>query len=336
MTARLRIGVIGTGFGRRVVAPVFAATEGCEVVDVVSSRDAHAVLALCARRDLDLVSVHSPPFLHAEHVEEARETGRAVLCDKPFGRSLVDATRMVDVAAAAPELPALVNFEFRCDPVRIALRDVVHDGRIGEIRHVSWFQWSSGSRVPLRPFGWLFDRARGGGWIGAWGSHTVDFLRVLLGDVTGTRAQLRTDLPLRPDASGMEHECTAEDGFLAWLTFASGATAAVDSTFAAPRTLGARIAVQGTEGLVEQAGGRLTVRPVDGGEAGGGEEVVEVPGTEGDPHLVPMQRWAVTVRDVLRTGVVPAGVPTFADGLACVKVLDALRADGRPRGEGAR
>ena len=35
----MRIAVVGGGFGRRVVAPVFAATDGCEVVDVVSARD---------------------------------------------------------------------------------------------------------------------------------------------------------------------------------------------------------------------------------------------------------------------------------------------------------
>jgi predicted dehydrogenase len=39
MTSALRIGVIGTGFGARVVAPVFASTDGCDVVDVVSARD---------------------------------------------------------------------------------------------------------------------------------------------------------------------------------------------------------------------------------------------------------------------------------------------------------
>ena len=33
----VRIGVIGTGIGARVVAPVFAATEGCDVVDVVGA-----------------------------------------------------------------------------------------------------------------------------------------------------------------------------------------------------------------------------------------------------------------------------------------------------------
>jgi predicted dehydrogenase len=99
MTSPVRVGVIGTGFGARVVAPVFAATEGCDVVDVVSARDAKAVAELC-RRDLDLVSVHSPPFLHAEHVRAAIDAGHHVLCDKPFGVRR-RAAEMLDLAGAA-------------------------------------------------------------------------------------------------------------------------------------------------------------------------------------------------------------------------------------------
>ena len=45
--ANLRVGVIGTGFGARVVAPVFRETDGCEVVEVVTPRDDGAVDA-CA------------------------------------------------------------------------------------------------------------------------------------------------------------------------------------------------------------------------------------------------------------------------------------------------
>ena len=74
----MRVGVVGTGFGARVVAPVFAATPGCEVVDVVSARDEFAVAALCGQGDVDLVSVHSPPFLHVAHVRRALKSGHAV------------------------------------------------------------------------------------------------------------------------------------------------------------------------------------------------------------------------------------------------------------------
>jgi predicted dehydrogenase len=50
----------------------------------VSPRDAAAVAKLCARGDVDLVSVHSPPFLHLDHVRRAIDGSHAVLCDKPF------------------------------------------------------------------------------------------------------------------------------------------------------------------------------------------------------------------------------------------------------------
>ena len=71
----MRVGVIGQGFGERVVAPALEATDGCEVVEVVSPERRRRWRALCARNDLDLVSVHSPPFLHLEHVRLAIEVG---------------------------------------------------------------------------------------------------------------------------------------------------------------------------------------------------------------------------------------------------------------------
>jgi predicted dehydrogenase len=115
------VGVIGLGFGAKVVAPAFAKTDGCEVVDVVSPRDEAAVAKLCARGDVDLVSVHSPPFLHAHHVRLATQAGHAVLCDKPFGRGAAEAAEMCDLARAAG-VPGFLNFENRYDAARLRLR----------------------------------------------------------------------------------------------------------------------------------------------------------------------------------------------------------------------
>jgi hypothetical protein len=39
-----------------------------------------------------------------------------------------------------------------------------------------------------------------------------------------------------------------------------------------------------------------------------------------------MRRWATVVRDAVLRGGVEPGTPTFADGLACAGVMDALRA----------
>ena len=158
-TAELRALIIGTGFGANVVAGVYR--ELGMTVEVVSPRDADAVRA-AVRRPADFVSIHSPPFLHAEHVALALAEGRDVICDKPFGRSATQARAMLDAAQTAGVLH-FVNFEFRHDPARAALRALLHGGAIGALRHIHWFACNAGSRQPLRPHGWLFDRDLAGG-----------------------------------------------------------------------------------------------------------------------------------------------------------------------------
>lgn len=317
----VRIGVIGRGFGARVVAPVFSETDGCDVVDVVSPRDEAAVRALCARSDVDLVAVHSPPFLHAEHVGLAVASGHAVLCDKPFGRNAGDAERMVRAAHGAG-IVGLLNFEFRHHPAREQLRALVTDGAVGPVEHVQWTAFSAGSRAPLRRFGWLYDAELGGGWIGAWGSHVLDFLRWTFGDLVEASAQPRTTITERPDRDGRMHPCTAEDGFTATLRTAGGVTITIDTTFSSPVNVPSRVSVIGRNGVLEMVGDhRITLRTEDSLH-----EAFELDHGGGDPHLLPMRRWAEVVRDAVLGGVVPAGEPTFADGLACAEVMDRLRA----------
>jgi len=313
----VRVGVIGTGFGGRVVAGAFEA-NGCDVTDVVTARDRAAVAALC-RSELDLVSVHSPPFLHGEHVAMAIDAGRAVLCDKPFGRSLGEAETMARQAKEAGVVN-LVNFEFRHQPARQAMCQLVSSGAIGGPEHLAYTAYNSGSRVPLRAWGWLFDRSLGGGWIGAFGSHAVDLIRWLLGDVRDAGAVTWTTVTERPHREGTMMRCDAENGFTGWARLESGATATVDTSFAAGVTSPARIVVTGSEGSVENVGDvKLVLR-----RPGETPRHLEFERPAGDGHHQAMVSWAGEVRDAVADGDLAA--PSFADGVACMRVMERWRA----------
>ena len=211
----MRVVVVGTGFGARIVAPAFDATDGCEVVEVVSPRDDDAIATAIARSDVDLVSVHSPPFLHAAHVRAVLGSGKAVLVRQAVrarrrrsgragegrGRRRRDRARATSSSGSIRCGGCSASW---CAPTRSAT-----------IEHVLWTHLSAGSRVPLRRYGWLFDRARGGGWIGAWGSHAIDTIRWCFGEVTSVEARSRIDVAERPDDHGELHDCTAEDGLSA-------------------------------------------------------------------------------------------------------------------------
>jgi predicted dehydrogenase len=312
----LRVGVVGAGFGARVVAPVFRQI-GCDVVDVVSARDDAAVAALC-RSDLDLVAVHSPPFLHADHVRLALQAGHSVLCDKPFGRSADEAATLAAEASSAGVIH-LVNFEFRHQPARRRMHELIGTGGIGRPEHLHYSAFTAGSRVPLRPYGWLFERALGGGWIGAFGSHAIDTMRWLMGDVQAAGARSWVTIPERPDPSGVLRSCSAEDAFSAWVEFESGATASLDTSFTASVSLPPRITVTGSEGVIENtADVRLVLQRSDGAR-----EQFDFDAPTGDPHEVAMTAWAKEIWRSVREGT--QVTPSFDDGVACARVMDQLR-----------
>jgi len=320
----VRVGVIGRGFGARVVAPVFASTDGCEVVDVVSPRDEAAVAALCARPDVDLISVHSPPFLHLDNVRLAIEAGHAVLCDKPFGRNVEEAVEMCQLADAAGVVN-LVNFEFRWSPTRQQIRDLMHDGTLGRIDHVQWNGFNSGWRLPLRAYDWIFDGELGGGWVRSYGSHIIDFARWALGEIVETTGLVRTTITERPDADGHLRRVTAEDGFTATLRTEHGSTMVIDTSYVTPADPPGRVIVIGSDAMLEsistsihETDAQITLYAKDA------EPKQITVQQRGDPHRLQMEDWAVVVRDAVRDGAVVPGTPTFADGLACARVMDAL------------
>jgi predicted dehydrogenase len=309
----IRVGVIGTGFGAGVVAPAFESAAECEVVEVVTPRDDTAVAALCGRDAVDLISVHSPPFLHLKHVRQAIEAGHAVLCDKPFGLDADEAREMTELAESAGAVN-LLNFERRFDPGRERLRALIHDGAIGEPNH---FQYSRFIAVPGRPWTWLCSKELGGGWLPGQGSHLIDACRWLFGEIVEAAAVMRVALRERPDKDGQVHPCDADDGFVASLKTATGVTAVIDCSLETPVSTPERTAVFGSTGLLELDDDGVVLR------TGAGDVEPYPVDLEGKGSLVlSMERMAAVACDAVRRGVAAPGAPTFADGLACAIVME--------------
>jgi predicted dehydrogenase len=302
----MRVVVIGTGFGKHAAAPAY---DGLGFdVEVVSPRDDAAVKTAIASDGVDLVSVHSPPFLHLEHVSAAIDRGRAVLCDKPFGRNAAEAAEMRAKANDAGVLHFL-NFEFRFNESWARLKDLADTGAIGTPRHLSWNFFGSGLRG--RPLGWINDADLGGGWIGAYGSHLIDFTRHLFGsEIVDCGGTTRADIT----------DATAEDAYSAWFMMANGCTATHDTGFAAAVPSAPMATLIGSDGTVElTADTTLAVRrPKADPETA---EFAPPPRRSPPPALT---TFFGEVAEALRTGTQIA--PSFDDGVAVAEAMDRLRA----------
>ena len=277
----VRIAIFGNGFARGTMLPALRHVPGAHVVGIASpSRERveatarefgiehvatdHRAVLEAARPDLVLVV--TPPHRHAEQAIDALEAGCHVVCEKPTALDASEAARMCAAAARHPRQLALLDHELRMHPHRVALRELVEAGRLGEVQHATYTISSPGRRDPQSPWTWWSDAAQGGGTLGALGSHAVDALRSYLGEVESVRGAVHTWTTERADpATGAPRAVTADDFAVAWLRFRSGALATMTLSLVEAERVH-RLTLAGTRGaahLEEQAPLRVQLAEMD-------------------------------------------------------------------------
>lgn len=140
--------------------------------------------------DIDAVYIATMTESHRDFVLRCAAAGKPVLTEKPMAMTHADCLAMID-ACRARNVPLWVAYYRRALPRFLAVRDLVRDGAIGEVRMVitRHFQTIPTPGEMRGPFwGWRLDPARSGGGIffEAVG-HTLDILDFILGPIESVR-----------------------------------------------------------------------------------------------------------------------------------------------------
>ncbi|HKC48116.1 MAG TPA: Gfo/Idh/MocA family oxidoreductase, partial [Gemmatimonadales bacterium] len=290
----LRIGVVGTGFAKRVQLPGLRLVPGVEVTAISSGKRASAdavarefgiphvfddgvELAQSGRADLIIVS--STPLSHTRYAIAALEAGRHLLCEKPLALNAADAWQIVAAAERRPHQVAWVDHELRYEPNRRRIRELVREGAIGDVRHIEvvlkpYIRGDGRPQAPNAPWTWWFDAAQGGGILGAVGSHLIDLCRFWTGrEVVQVAGRAETFVRERTDAAGTVRPATADEFASAVLTLAGGVVVTLTLSIAAQHGPGHFAQISGSEGTIALSGEtRLEI-----GKPGGPLEDVSVP-----------------------------------------------------------
>lgn len=220
---------------------------------------------LVRRDDVDLVDICTPGDSHAEIAVAALAAGKHVLCEKPLANSVAEAEEMVAAAeaAAAHGVRAMVGFTYRRVPAVALARQLVADGRLGDVRHVRAQYLQDWIADPEAPMSWRLDREKAGsGALGDIGAHIIDLAQHITGDaIAEVSAQLETFVKERPLAA--EHaglagtaaegaevgRVTVDDAAVFLARFRGGAVGVFEATrFATGRKNAIRIEVNGSRG----------------------------------------------------------------------------------------
>jgi predicted dehydrogenase len=140
---------------------------------------------------VQIVDVCTPPGTHAEIVEAAVGAGKSVLCEKPLAADYPSAARAAHAAASAGVCNA-IGFNYRRLPAVALMKQLIDEGRIGEVRLWRAIWLSDEFADPDIPFDWRFERAMGASSIADLGAHLVDLALWMVGEIDEVAAQSET------------------------------------------------------------------------------------------------------------------------------------------------
>lgn len=351
VTGKANLGavVVGTGFGcythvraLRTAGLEVKALVGRDPAKTARRAELFGVPTACGSLSeaLEVPGVHAvtvatPPHTHAALCLEAIERGKHVLCEKPFAR---DATEGASVLSAAERAGTvhMLGTEFRWDTGQALLARTVRRGLVGEPKVATWLMHVPMLVDPSAELpGWWMDASAGGGWLGAHGSQLIDQIRVTLGEFEGVSGSL-VNVVERP---GM----TADDGFVVHFRMRNGCAGVLQSV-ASDRAILVETRVTGSDATAWIEGVGSTVKlagsgpptalpvpddlrtetppPLPEGSVTNAYERMITFGVEYGPYV----RLAEAFRDRILGREVSGPEPaTFADGVAQMEVLDAIR-----------
>lgn len=131
---------------------------------------------LLADPQIDIVSIVTPPTLHAEMACAAMQAGKHVLLEKPVAINLVQAERILKVQAETEKI-ITVDHMIRYNPIIHSLMALSEIGALGKLRHAAVHNYAQDQALPAEH--WFWDEKVSGGIMVEHGVHFFDIVSAL-------------------------------------------------------------------------------------------------------------------------------------------------------------
>ena len=225
----------------RESADKFAAKYNCEVIDDWQK--------MITRDDIDAVCVCTPTGLHAQQSIAAAKAGKHILVEKTMAIKLKDATEMIHVARDNGVKLGVI-YQKRTEEAPNVIKKAIKEGVFGKLifGDASIKYWRNQAYYDSAEWRGTWEHEGGGSSI-TQGSHGIDLLLYMMGDVEKIYAKIDTVAHINIEV---------EDIAIAILTYKNGAYGRLQTASATNPGQGNVFDINGTLGTVVLVEDKIT------------------------------------------------------------------------------
>ena len=222
---KLRIAIAGLGFGKKIHLEALKESDYLIPTAIYHyKKEKGPSLAketglnfyddwgrLVKSKDIDGIIIATSPESRFKLAKEALENKKHLLLEKPVALTSEEIEELQRISLIN-NLSVCVDFEYRAVPLFLQTKKIIDENILGKIYLIK-LDWLMGSRSdPKRAWNWYSLKEKGGGVIGALGTHAFDILNWFFGESINVSGKLSTSIKERslPNSSKIL-EVTSED-----------------------------------------------------------------------------------------------------------------------------
>lgn len=222
---KIKICVLGTGFASLAYLPSFNVIKDVEISSIYGrnltilnklSKKYKIKYVYTNFNDLlkncndDLYCIVLPPKQQFIYTKKILNKKKPIICEKPFTRSHYDANRLGKLLKKT-KVDCFVNYQMRFQPLRVKIKKILEKKKLGKILSVN-LNYDFSSRLYKNfKFNWWSEKKLGGGVLNAMGSHQIDLLVWLFGNIDKVFGTQSRYLKFRNNKNNQQQKVTSDD-----------------------------------------------------------------------------------------------------------------------------
>ena len=180
--------------------------------------------------NIDIIDICTPNIYHFETLKKAIKAGKHIYCEKPMCISYEQA-KEIEELAKGKNITTQIVFNNRFLPAIMKAKELIDCGKLGRILSFRCEYLHSSAADPNKNAGWKQNKdICGAGTLFDLGSHAVDLVYYLCGDIVNIKGKSQIAYPVRKGQDGSLWQTNADEAFYMICETEGGAVGTVEAS----------------------------------------------------------------------------------------------------------